>query len=336
MNSVTQKKLKISVIMPVYNGMGYIEKSLPPLVKMKESGEVEEIIIVDDSSTDGTADYVTSLGLKLIPSGGRLGPGAARNMAAEIALGDVIWLVDADVIVHDDAVNYIHEALSDGNVVAVFGSYDENPPAQNFLSQYKNLIHHFYHHRGRKEASTFWSGCGAVRKKEFLEQDGFDVELYKRPSIEDIELGHRLIKAGGKILLIPEMLSTHMKEWRIMNLLHTEIFCRAIPWSRLMLNSTGIVNDLNVGITERLRAVLGCLFFLALLLAVMQIIPWWAPVVIYSLALLVNFKLFRLFLNRKGLIFSLSAMLYHQFYYLYSTGAFAWCWVEKIIKLGRN
>ena len=67
-----------------------------------------------------------------------------------------------------------------------------------FLSQYKNLVHHFYHHRGKREASTFWSGCGAVRKQAFLDAGGFDVERYTRPSIEDIELGYRLIKAGGK------------------------------------------------------------------------------------------------------------------------------------------
>ena len=323
------KKLTISLIMPVYNGLGYIEKSLPPLIRMKDRGDIEEIIIVDDSSTDDTVDYVKSLGLKVIPSGGRLGPGAARNMAAEIVSGDIIWLVDADVIVHDDAVNYIFEAFEQEGVVAVFGSYDEHPPAQNFLSQYKNLIHHFYHHRGRKEASTFWSGCGAVKKDKFLEQGGFDIEMYKRPSIEDIELGYRLIKAGGKILLIPEMLSTHMKEWRIVNLLHTEIFCRAIPWSRLMLNSTGIVNDLNVGASERIRAIIGCLFFLVILLSIMQILPWWSAIAYFAVAILINFDLFKLFLSRKGLIFSIAGMLYHQFYYLYSTCAFAWCWFEK-------
>jgi len=333
-NSMSSNKRKhtISIIMPVYNGLGYIEKSLPPLLQMLERGEVEDIVIVDDSSTDKTVEYVQSLGLKIIPSGGRLGPGAARNMAARIVNTDVIWFIDADVIVHDDAVKYILEAFDEDGVVAIFGSYDENPPAQNFLSQYKNLVHHFYHHRGRKEASTFWSGCGAIKRNEFLQQDGFDIETYKRPSIEDIELGYRLINAGGKILLIPEMLSTHMKEWRIVNLLHTEIFCRAIPWSRLILNSTGIVNDLNVGAAERVRAVIGCFFFIVIFLSVVRILPWWIIIAYLVFAILTNFELFRLFYSRKGLIFSIAAMLYHQFYYLYSTSAFAWCWAEKKLK----
>lgn len=330
MQDKVKREISISVIMPVYNGIGFIEKSLPPLLDMQKRGDVLEVIVVDDSSTDETPETARSLGAEVIPSGGRLGPGAARNMAADKAKGNVIWLVDADVIVHGDSVTYIHEALDDTDVVAVFGSYDENPPARNFLSQYKNLVHHFYHHRGRKEASTFWSGCGAVRKKEFLEVGGFDIEMFKRPSIEDIELGYRLIKKGGRILLFPEMQSTHLKEWRLVNLLHTEIFCRAIPWSRLMLASTGIVNDLNVGRKERFRAIAGCLFFLSLLLPVIDITLWWMPVLLFFVTILINAELFLLFYRRKGLTFSLMGMLYHQFYYLYSTFAFAWCWLEKL------
>ncbi len=48
------------------------------------------------------------------------------------------------------------------DLAAVFGSYDDEPAAPNFLSQYKNLFHHFVHQQGSAEASTFWSGCGAI------------------------------------------------------------------------------------------------------------------------------------------------------------------------------
>jgi len=322
----------ISIIMPVYNGHDFIVKSLPPLVGMMQRGEVREVIVVDDSSTDDTAQLAADMGARVIPSGGRLGPGAARNQAAEQAKGDVLWFVDADVIIHDDAAGYMHEGFSDPGIVAVFGSYDDMPPAQNFLSQYKNLVHHFYHHRGRREASTFWSGCGAVRKGAFLEVGGFDVERYTRPSIEDIELGYRLIEAGGRILLIPELQSTHLKVWRFVNLIHTEVFCRAIPWSRLMISRSGIVDDLNVSTGERLRAVLAGILLLVFLASVTGLLPWWSFLPVVALAAVANRQLVTLFYHRKGLLFAVKGLLYHQLYYLYSSFAFVYSWLEYRVR----
>jgi len=325
-------KHDISIIMPVYNGRDYIVKSLPPLVEMQRRGEVREVLVVDDSSTDDTASIAEKLGARVMPSGGRLGPGAARNEAARVAEGDILWFVDADVIIHDDAARYMHEGFAQPGVVAVFGSYDDQPPAQNFLSQYKNLVHHFYHHRGRKEASTFWAGCGAVRKDAFLAVGGFDVERYKRPSIEDIELGYRLREAGGKILLFPELQSTHLKVWRLVNLLHTEVFCRAIPWSRLMIEQSGMVDDLNVSSMERVRAALAGLFALVIVAAVAGFAPWWAVPGMVVPVVWANRRLVALFYRRKGLLFAAMGLAFHQLYYLYSSAAFVYSLLECKLK----
>lgn len=325
--------LSISVIMPVYNGRDFIVQSLPPLVEMARRGEISEVIVVDDGSTDETVSIAEGMGARVIDSGGRLGPGGARNVASRQAVGEILWFVDADVVVHDDAVTYLAQGFSSPEVVSVFGSYDDRPSAQNFLSQYKNLVHHFYHHRGQKEASTFWAGCGAIRKDAFLDVGGFDIERYTRPSIEDIELGYRLRQAGGKILLIPELQSTHLKEWRFVNLIHTEVFCRAIPWARLMFEQTGLIDDLNTGPAERLRALLAGVFALALVAAVFGMVGWWMPIVLLAAAGFANRGLFSLFLNRKGLVFALMGLLFHQLYYLYSGFAFVFSWAEW--KLGK-
>ena len=318
----------VTVIMPVYNGEDFIALSLPPLIKMQQAGEIIEVIVVDDSSTDSSAIIAKELGACIIPSGGRLGPGAARNLAAKQAKGDILWFVDADVVVHENAARQLITGFTLPEVVAVFGCYDDHPVAQNFLSQYKNLVHHYYHSHTNTEASTFWSGCGAVRKQAFLQAGGFDIDLYKRPSIEDIELGYRLKNAGWRILLIPELLSTHLKEWRFINLLHTEIFCRAIPWSRLLLNRTGLHNDLNVTAGERARAGLAGLLLICILVTLFGILPIWGLAIVISAVFLVNRELFLLFSKRKGLWFGISATLFHQLYYLYSATAFVWCWFE--------
>jgi GT2 family glycosyltransferase len=314
--------------MPVYNGRGFIERSLPPLIDMLARGELVEVIVVDDTSSDDTPVMAAEMGARVLPSGGRLGPGGARNKAAVQARGEILWFVDADVVVHENAALELQRAFIGPDVTAVFGSYDDQPPARNFLSQYKNLVHHFYHHRGKSEASTFWAGCGAVRKDAFLAIGGFDVVRYTRPSIEDIELGYRLRAAGGRILLWPALQGTHLKVWRFFNLIHTEVFCRAIPWSRLMLSQTGLVNDLNVGTAERFRAAGAALFFAGVVGAMYQVIPWWIAFALFGAIALANIDLLRLFYRRKGLLFALRGLLFHQVYYLYSSAAFAWCWVE--------
>lgn len=322
----------ISVVMPVYNGGAFIVRSLPPLIDMLRREEIVEVIVVDDSSTDDTAAAAAAMGASVVPSGGRLGPGGARNQAAAFAKGGILWFVDADVVVHDDAALELRQAFADPGITAVFGSYDDRPPATNFLSQYKNLVHHFYHHRGRREASTFWAGCGGVRKDAFLAVGGFDVVRYTRPSIEDIELGYRLRAAGGRILLSPALQGTHLKEWRLLNLIHTEVFCRAIPWSRLMLSRTGMVDDLNVGAAERLRAVLAGVFMVGVAASPHPAVPaWLAPALLAAIAL-ANASLVSLFYRRKGLLFALGGLLFHQVYYLYSSAAFASCWLEHRFK----
>lgn len=315
----------VSVVMPAYNAAGYLERSLPPLVDLLVRGDIAELIIVDDGSSDGTALLAERLGARVMDSGGRMGPGSARNLAAAAAAGGILWFVDADVAVHPDAVQHLRQGLSEAGVAAVFGSYDERPPARNFLSQYKNLVHHYYHNRASRDASTFWSGCGAVHTAAFREVGGFTPGMN---CVEDIDLGYRLRDAGKGIRLLPEMRCTHLKEWRLFGMLKTEIFCRAIPWSRLILNRPPQQGDLNVSTAEKLRAVWAGLLGIALLLALVGVGPWWVAAVLAVVVGWTNRELFDFFSKRKGPAFAVGATLFHQLYYLYSSASFAWCWLE--------
>lgn len=318
----------ISVIMPVYNGLDYLKRSLPPLMELLRRGDLAEVMVVDDGSTDGTADYARGVGATVMPSGGRKGPGGARNEAAKIAKGDILWFVDADVVVHLEATEFVQAAFHDPDIVAVFGSYDDKPPAQNFGSQYKNLVHHHYHQHADPEASTFWSGCGAVRKRPFLEIGGFDAAKFGQPSVEDVDMGYRLRAAGGHIRLDRRLLSTHLKVWSVAELVKTDIFKRALPWARMMLTRKQVIDDLNVGTAERLRAVLAGVTLLALAAVALRLMPvWWlAPVLLTTVT--GNWHLFRLFAKARGAVFAATGLAFHQFYYLYSATSFVWCWTE--------
>jgi len=318
--------------MPVYNGATFIPLSLPPLIAMAKRGEVLEVIVIDDGSSDDSKQIAQQMGAKVLSSGGRIGPGGARNQAAEIALGDILWFVDADVVVHQDAALSLHRGFDELQIVAVFGSYDTKPPARNFFSQYKNLVHHYYHQRASNEARTFWSGCGAVRRTAFLEEGGFDVERYQYPSIEDIELGQRLIERGGRVRLHRDVQCTHLKVWRLGNLLHTEIFRRAIPWSRLILGTGGgIPDELNVGVAEQARALVAAGLLLTVLAAPLGYVSPQFLIFPLLLVLFANIEMAIFFYKKRGLVFACGAMMFHQVYYLYSSAAFVLVYIEQTL-----
>jgi glycosyltransferase involved in cell wall biosynthesis len=320
--------------MPVYNGRGYLELSLPPLLRLLEQGEVLELIVADDGSTDGSGDWCAERGARVVPTPGRGGPGGARNLASREARGDIVWFVDADVVVHPDAIFPLRAAFEDPNVVAVFGSYDDTPPDPGFASGYMNLRHHYVHHEGAGEASTFWAGCGAVRRDVFLEVGGYDAVRYARPSIEDIELGYRLRATGGRIRLDPAMQGTHLKRWTLGGVVRTDIVCRALPWSRLLHASKDLPKDLNTGAAEQAKAVLAGLFVLSLPAAAIGLVPLVVPGLLYGIAIAVNLPLFRCFRRARGTVFALLALAFHQVHYVYSAAVFVYTWVESRLGAG--
>lgn len=325
----------ISVIVPAYNAERFLPVCLDAV--LASTRKPHEIIVVDDLSTDGTAAIARSRGATVLATGRRSGPGAARNLAAERATGDVLFLVDADVVVDRHAVAYVAEDFAGGSgIAAVFGSYDDQPAEENFVSQYKNLHHHYVHQRANSEASTFWAGCGAVLRSAFLEVGGFDVERYAVPSIEDIELGYRLRRRGYRIAIDKRLQGKHLKRWTLWSLFKTDVFCRAVPWCRLIFESRGMPADLNLKLSDRISSVLVCLLVPALPLALFS-----APARVMLAALIAgiiiaNRDLYGFFLKRRGAWFVLKAIPLHAFYYLYSAVTFGICWIRhKAMPAGR-
>ena len=316
-----------TVIMPVYNGIGFLERSLPPLLAAaKKHGA--QLILVDDGSTDATATFVTELApeLELLTSGGTaLGPAQARNVGAQAAKGELLLFVDADVIIHDNVFELFEEVLQDKALSGAFGAYDTTPPERGYPSLYMNLRHHAYHQMPSQNAGTFWSGLGAIRREAFLGVQGFDVEAYPRPSIEDIDLGMRLTSAFGPLARDPRIMGKHLKRWSVGGILHTDIFCRALPWSKLMVRNPGAFGDMNVSKGEQARALLSGVLVLSIAAAALSFAPWWLPLVVFGTAYLTNRTLFQVFRSGGGLAFAVFALAFHQVYYLYGAAVFVFC-----------
>ena len=244
----------LSVIVPARNCAEYLRACLSSL--RTSSFTDYELIVVDDASDDDTADAARAAGATVLRQPERGGPAAARNRGAEAAVAPYLLFVDADVCVHDDTLERVMAVFrEDATVDGFFGSYDPAPSASNFLSQYRNLSHHFVHQDGNVESSTFWAGCGAVKTEVFRKLGGFD-PVYSRPSIEDIELGGRMKKAGHRVLLRREIQVTHLKRWNLWSMCVADVRDRALPWTQLILREGAIPNDLNLKLQHRVATVL--------------------------------------------------------------------------------
>ncbi|MGE0826712.1 MAG: glycosyltransferase family 2 protein [Candidatus Binatia bacterium] len=320
MNSFSTAASTISVVVPVYNGgdnfrdcLASIARAVPP---------PSELIVVADGDADNSWQIAANAGARVIRLPHQGGPARARNIGARAARGELLFFVDADVTISQQTLaSVVSMFAANPEVAALFGSYDDDPAAANFLSQYKNLLHHYVHQTASEEASTFWGACGAIRRDVFLAMGGFD-EHYQQPSIEDVELGYRLKRAGYRIRLCKELQVKHLKQWTAPSLFKTDFFCRALPWTELIWREGRLLNDLNVRVDSRLSVILVSTLIATVLAA------WWWPwsltvaVGILFALVIVNAPVYRFFVQKRGMVFTLGVLPWHWFYYAYSGLAF--------------
>ncbi len=332
--SRTSPELSISVIIPVHKGGENFRRCLSSLAAAVPPPS--EIIVVADGDADGSWLLAKEFGAQVLRTATRGGPAQARNLGARAARGALLFFVDADVTLPADAMSQVVAAFTgEPDLAAVFGSYDDEPAATNFLSQYKNLFHHYVHQTAREEASTFWGACGAIRREVFLALGGFD-ERYRWPSVEDIEFGYRLTRGGGKIRLRRTLQVKHLKRWGITSLLKADFHYRALPWTALILRERRLRDDLNLRLSSRVSVVLTY----GLLVAGVSV--WWWPEsfvvvgVIILLLLALNAPLYRFFWRKRGLWFAVQTVPWHWLYYCYGGLAFACGLVASLLRDGSS
>lgn len=240
----------LSVIVPAHQGASVLPLSLPALAASDLPRSAWELIVVDDASSDETGALADRWADRVVKLGGRPhGPGYARNRGAEIARGEWLVFIDADVVAHQDTLRLFVEAIeADPTVDALFGAYDDAPPAPGLLSQYRNLLHRYVHLTNAGAGETFWGGCGAIRRATFLQVGGFDERRYRRPQIEDIELGYRLRDRGHRIAVRPEIQGTHLKRWTLLGSFRTDLLDRGIPWALLLLERRRLSRPANLNL----------------------------------------------------------------------------------------
>lgn len=224
----------ISIIIPTHNGAGTLAECLQAI----QSGSYGpcEIIVVDDASTDDSAQIATQLGCRVIRQRENIGAARAKNVGARSAVGDILFFTDDDVALARDALTQIASDFEDASLDGVVGLFTSASPFRDFASQQKNLWMLFSYERfaTRQHIGLFYTSVAAIRRPVFNELGGFD-ENYTGASIaEDTEFGQRVWGAGHRIILDPNVRATHYKHYTVWQVLATDFLrSRALTLMRL-------------------------------------------------------------------------------------------------------
>ena len=311
----------LAVVIPAYNAEATIRDCLGALAR--SGRRPDEVILFDDGSTDDTARIARASGALVVCDGApKKGPAVGRNIGVSATTASIIAFVDADVAVHPEALARLEAPLVSDEAVASFGSYDDRPKSRRLAALYANLRHHWVHQHGRSDAFTFWSGLGAIKSETFRAQHGFDPS-FGQPSIEDIDLGIRVLESGGRIRLVKDALGTHHKDWGLLQLWKTDIFRRAIPWARLMAQGRGRSDDLNISTRERAAALAAHFVWLTTLIAIWRPSLWPAIAAATATYVALNARFFAFLIRTAGLRASLGGAFLHWCYHVYASITFA-------------
>lgn len=309
-----RKNILVSIIIPVYNGEHTLSECLNSVCQSEYPHL--EMIVVDDHSTDDSLTLAHRFPCKVIARSHNAGAAAARNQGAKASHGEILFFLDADIVVEKNTIEQIVQTFHDRpDISALFCSYQKDTIPSNFCSQYKNLVHHYTHQTSCPEAATFCGGFGAIKREVFLHFGGFD-ERYR--SLEDIELGYRLHQAGHKIYLNREIQVTHGKRYSLIQLIQSDLFRRAIPWTKIMLQKRIFRNDLNTKVNNVLSVPVAFVVLLLIPLAVLHLVSLYAVLVLAAVFVALNLSFYRFVFGERGVVFTVRAVLMNWLGYLYS------------------
>jgi GT2 family glycosyltransferase len=197
----------VSIIIPTFNGARRLDKCLDALLQQVPRRDAE-ILVVNDGSSDNTADVIPRYsGVRLV-SQANAGPAAARNRGAAEACGAIILFTDDDCVPLPDWLDAMLAPFADPEIVGTKGTY---------RTRQKSLAARFvqieYEDRYRRMARFAYidfvdTYSAAFRREKFLEIGGYDTS-FPVACAEDIELSYRMSTRGWKMKFAPNATVYH-------------------------------------------------------------------------------------------------------------------------------
>ncbi|MBI1387258.1 MAG: glycosyltransferase [bacterium] len=221
-----------SIVIPVYNG----ESTLPDTLKSIQRVEGDfEFIVVDDGSTDRTAELAREAGARVVSMEKNSGPATARNRGGREAKNDIIVFTDSDVLVPRSLLQMLGKQFETSGADCVQGVFSDVCPFSNYFSQYKNLYNRYVLVQLPDWIDTTFTSLTAVKKSAFIACGGFDDNI-RGASIEDRTLGRRLVRAGYRIRLDRSIEVVHNKRLTVRGFIRNQ-FRRSRDLAKFLLRN---------------------------------------------------------------------------------------------------
>jgi glycosyltransferase involved in cell wall biosynthesis len=189
--------MKLSVLIPAYNEEATLEEAIR---RVSEIDLDKEIIVVDDCSTDGTPEILSSLeaeDLVVLSHDRNRGKGAAIRTALAAATGDVVVIQDADLEYDPQDFHKLLAAFRGGESEAVYGvrSLDEQTWLMRMGNRFLTMVANLFYGSDLQDMETCYKLIPRETMKSLdLRSDGFDIEA---------EITAKILKRGVRIHQVP-------------------------------------------------------------------------------------------------------------------------------------
>ncbi len=210
-----------SIVIPTWNARDLIERFLPSVVDAASGNRENEIIVVDNASSDGTAEFVAERfpGIRLLRLDRNLGFGGGSNAGFRAARNDIVVLLNNDMRVEPGFLQPLLDGFTDERVFSVSCQIFFSDPArrreETGLSQgwWKHGMLRVGHRTDPAVVDVFpcfygGGGSTAYDRAKFFELGGFD-PLLAPFYLEDTDLGYMAWKRGWKVLYQPRSVVYH-------------------------------------------------------------------------------------------------------------------------------
>lgn len=200
--------IKASVVVPAYNSEKTIARCIDALLRQTCPVDTYEVIVIDDGSTDATAEIAMSYPVRYYHKQNG-GPASARNMGVREATGEIVLFTDADCVATESWIEEMLRPFTDPQVSAVKGAYRTNQ--RQLTARFAQIEFEERFAMLRKSASIDMidTYAAAFRTSVFTGAGGFD-ESFPVANNEDTDLSYKLSAAGHKMVFNGNAIVYHL------------------------------------------------------------------------------------------------------------------------------